>query len=159
MEVLTTILYVIFALTSVVLVLIVLIQDEGGEGFGGIFGGGSTTPFGSRSGNVLTKFTSILATLFIIICVILGLINKSSEIEGSLDIEAETEVQNPLIQTEDYTVKDIGAPGVESAAPQGQGGEAQDQGAEELTPGGSLQSLSLDLLRDEITKTAQEDME
>jgi preprotein translocase subunit SecG len=152
MEVLSTILYVIFAFTSVVLVLIVLIQDEGGEGFGGIFGGGSTTPFGSRSGNVLTKFTSILAALFILICVVLGLINKSSEIEGSLDIEAEAEAQDPLIQTEDYTVE-------ESAAVQDQGSEMQDQGAEELTPGGSLQSLSLDLLRDEITKTAQEELE
>jgi preprotein translocase subunit SecG len=159
MEVLSTILYVIFAFTSVILVVIVLIQDEGGEGFGGIFGGGSTTPFGSRSGNVLTKFTSILAALFILICVVLGLINKSSEIEGSLDIETEAEAQDPLIQTEDYTVEDTGAPAEESAAVQDQGSEIQDQGAEELTPGGSLQSLSLDLLRDEITKTAQEELE
>jgi protein translocase SecG subunit len=105
-------LYVLFALVSIVLVLIVLIQDEGGEGFGGIFGGGSTTPFGSRSGNVLTRFTSILAALFIFICVGLGLLNKSPEIESSVNLGNQPENPDPLIPTEDYTVQEgTGQPG------------------------------------------------
>jgi preprotein translocase subunit SecG len=99
-------LYVLFALISVILVLMVLIQDEGGEGFGGIFGGGSTTPFGSRSGNVLTRFTSILAALFLFICVGLGLLNKSPEIESSVNLGNQAETPDPLIPTEDYTVQE-----------------------------------------------------
>jgi len=152
MEVLSTILYVVFALTSVVLVLIVLIQDEGGEGFGGIFGGGSATPFGPRSGNVLTRFTAILATLFILICVVLGLMNKSSEIESSLDLEAEAAVPDPLIQTEDYTVEDSA-----TYTPEGAAIESQDGG--ELPSSEGLQPLSPDLLVDEIIRTEQEESE
>jgi protein translocase SecG subunit len=110
-------LYVLFALVSLILVLIVLIQDEGGEGFGGIFGGGSTTPFGSRSGNVLTRFTSILAALFILICVGLGLLNKSPEIEGTVNLESTVKNPDPLIPTEDYTVSG----GTQGAATPSQG--------------------------------------
>ncbi len=58
-------LLVFFIISALLLIGIVLIQDEQGDGLGGIFGGGSSTPFGSRSGNVLTKFTGILAAIFI----------------------------------------------------------------------------------------------
>ena len=69
----------LFVITSLVLVLLVLIQDEQREGLGGIFGGGSSTPFGSRSGNVLTKFTSILGALFIVFAFGLAWLNKTAE--------------------------------------------------------------------------------
>ena len=145
-------LYIVFAITSVVLVLIVLIQDEGGEGFGGIFGGGSTTPFGSRSGNVLTKFTSILAALFILICVVLGLINKSAEIEGSINLEAGAETEDPLIQTEDFSVEDNV---IQLPAPE----QAEGSEGEEVSSEGLMQPLSPDLLVDEIIKSEQEEAE
>jgi preprotein translocase subunit SecG len=73
------ILLVIFVLCSLLLMAVVLIQDEQGEGLGGIFGGGSSTPFGSRSGNVLTKITSILGAVFLLTSFGLAWINRSSE--------------------------------------------------------------------------------
>ena len=72
-------LLVVFVIASLLLVVIVLIQDEQGEGLGGLFGGGSATPFGSRSGNVLTKFTAILAAVFIVCSFALAWINKTPE--------------------------------------------------------------------------------
>jgi len=57
----------------------VLVQNEQGEGIGGIFGGGSSTPFGSRSGNVLTRFTSILAAVFLLTSFGLAWVNKTSD--------------------------------------------------------------------------------
>ena len=66
MGVIGIILLVVFVISSILLVVIVLIQDDQGEGIGGLFGGGGSTAFGSRSGNVLTKFTSILAAAFLI---------------------------------------------------------------------------------------------
>jgi preprotein translocase subunit SecG len=57
-----------------------LIQDDKGEGLGGIFGGGSSTPFGSRSGNMLTRFTSIVAVVFFVTCLVVGLANRSREL-------------------------------------------------------------------------------
>lgn len=58
------ILLVFIAIVSVLLVLIVLLQNEEGDGLGGLFGGGSNSAFGARSGNVLTRITSVLAILF-----------------------------------------------------------------------------------------------
>ncbi len=66
MGIIGIVLLVIMAISAVLLVLVVLVQDDQGEGIGGIFGGGSNTAFGSRSGNVLTRFTAVLAAIFLI---------------------------------------------------------------------------------------------
>jgi len=79
MGILEIILLVIFVITALLLILIVLLQDEQGEGLGGIFGGGSTTAFGSRSGNVLTKFTSILGAIFLICSLALAWASRTVE--------------------------------------------------------------------------------
>jgi len=79
MGVISTLLIVIFILTAVLLVVLVLLQDEQGEGLGGIFGGGSSTPFGSRGGNVLTRFTSILGAIFLFCSFGIAWINRSPQ--------------------------------------------------------------------------------
>ncbi|MCL2704920.1 MAG: preprotein translocase subunit SecG [Spirochaetaceae bacterium] len=79
MAILSILLLVIFVIACLLLVLMVLVQNEQGEGIGGIFGGGSSTPFGSRSGNVLTKFTSILAAVFLLTSFGLAWVNKTSD--------------------------------------------------------------------------------
>jgi preprotein translocase subunit SecG len=73
------IILVILVISAVLLVLVVLIQDEEGEGIGGIFSGGSSTPFGSRAGNVLTRFTAILATIFFVCAFFLAFINRTPD--------------------------------------------------------------------------------
>jgi preprotein translocase subunit SecG len=84
---LSVILLVLFVITAILLILIVLIQDEQGEGIGGLFGGGSATPFGSRSGNVLTKVTSVLGAIFLILAFFLAFINKSDTDTNSILVE------------------------------------------------------------------------
>ena len=79
MGILGVILLVVFSISSLLLIVIVLIQDEQGEGIGGLFGGGSSTTFGSRSGNILTKFTSILAAIFLVCSFALAWINRTPE--------------------------------------------------------------------------------
>jgi preprotein translocase subunit SecG len=74
------VLIVIMVISAVLLVLLVLVQDEQGEGIGGIFGGGSSTPFGSRSGNVLTRFTAVLATVFLVSIFALAWVSKSQDV-------------------------------------------------------------------------------
>lgn len=66
MAIIGTLLLVIFVISAILLIIIVMMQDEQGDGLGGIFGGGSGAAFGSRSGNILTKTTSILAAVFIL---------------------------------------------------------------------------------------------
>ena len=73
------ILLVIFALAALIMILVIMLQDDQGEGLGGLFGGGSTTPFGSRSGNILTRFTYILGAIFIVGALALAWLNRSPE--------------------------------------------------------------------------------
>jgi preprotein translocase subunit SecG len=79
MGVIEIILLVVFILSAIILVVLVLMQDEQGEGLGGIFGGSSSTAFGSRSGNVLTKFTAILGGIFLFCSFGLAWVNKTPE--------------------------------------------------------------------------------
>jgi len=77
MGVLSIVLLVFFIIIAILLVLLVLIQNSEGDGLGGIFAGGSNTAFGSRSGNVLTRATSILGGLFLIVSFGLALLARS----------------------------------------------------------------------------------
>jgi preprotein translocase subunit SecG len=77
MDVLRVLLLVFFVIVAFLLILLVLIQNEEGDSLGGIFAGGSGSAFGSRSGNVLTRTTSILGALFLVISLSLALVNRT----------------------------------------------------------------------------------
>ena len=70
-------LLVIFVIIAILLILLVLVQNDEGGGMGGIFAGGSGSAFGSRSGNILTKTTTVLGSMFIIISLGLALMNRA----------------------------------------------------------------------------------
>ncbi len=95
MTILSGFLLVTFIISAVVLVIIVLMQDEQGEGLGGIFGGGGAAPVGNRSGNILTKATAIIATIFLISVAGYAYVNRTPEsanIEAAArQLESETE--------------------------------------------------------------------
>lgn len=86
------VLLVLFVLIAFLLIALVMIQDDQGEGLGGIFGGSSSSTFGSRSGNILTKATSILGALFLISAFGLAWLNKTPE-TGNVIGAARTEAQ------------------------------------------------------------------
>ena len=90
MGVIGIILLVAFVIICVLLVCVVLLQNEEGGGMGGLLGGGNSAAFGSRSGNVLTKTTYILVTLFFVATFILAFINKAPTVH-SLDAAAAQE--------------------------------------------------------------------
>ncbi|MDR2964781.1 MAG: preprotein translocase subunit SecG [Treponema sp.] len=85
MGILTVVLLVFFIITAVLLVLMVLVQNEEGDGLGGIFAGGSGSAFGSRSGNVLTRTTSVLGALFLVISLSLALLSRTPAGSGVED--------------------------------------------------------------------------
>lgn len=82
MDVLAGVLLVLFIIVSILLVLLVLVQDEEGDSLGGIFAGGSSSAFGSRSGTVLTRITSVLGALFLVLSFGLALTNRTSDAIG-----------------------------------------------------------------------------
>jgi preprotein translocase subunit SecG len=75
-------LLVVFVIVSLLLILLVLVQNEEGDSLGGIFAGGSGSAFGSRSGNILTRTTYILGTLFLITSFGLALVNRTPSDTG-----------------------------------------------------------------------------
>lgn len=79
MAILSGILLVLMIIAAVLLIILVLMQDEQGEGLGGIFGGGNAAPVGNRSGNILTRATSILATIFLVSLFGYAWINRTPE--------------------------------------------------------------------------------
>ncbi|MCL2007688.1 MAG: preprotein translocase subunit SecG [Treponema sp.] len=82
MGILSIVLLVFLIIIAVILILLVLVQNEEGDGLGGLFAGGSNSAFGSRSGNFLTRATTILGSLFLIISLGLALMNRGPAITG-----------------------------------------------------------------------------
>jgi preprotein translocase subunit SecG len=122
MGVLSIVLLVFFVIIAALLVLLVLIQNEEGDSLGGIFAGGSGSAFGSRSGNVLTRATSVLGAMFLIISLGLALLNRSpggagvesagrelsSENTGINWLDEELNPQNSEIPAEDTALDGAG---------------------------------------------------
>jgi len=75
----------IFAIIAALLVFVILIQSGKGGGLAGIAGGGMNTVFGGQgSAPFLTKATAILATAFMLIALLLGMMTRGTEDQSSI---------------------------------------------------------------------------
>jgi len=120
MGIIGIVLLVLFIIVAVLLVLLVLVQNEDGDGLGGIFAGGSGTAFGSRSGNVLTRATTVLGALFLIVSLGLALANRSPSGTG---VEAAGRALTPDTGTNWFMEDENQTPPASPASP------ASDSGA------------------------------
>lgn len=97
MSVIGIILMVAFVIICILLICVVLLQNEEGEGLGGLFGGAGTQAFGAKSGNVLTKTTYVLVTLFFLASLGLALLNKAPSVR-SIDDGSSSAVENTWLE-------------------------------------------------------------
>lgn len=125
MGIISLILLVIFVIAAIVMILVILMQDDQGEGVAGMFGGGATTPVGSRSGNVLTRFTSILGAVFIVGAFAVAWLNRTPE---SSDILERARVERlQAAESQDWWVERVEQPlqptlpEVQPTLPEGEG--------------------------------------
>lgn len=72
------VLLVLFIIVCLLLILMVVIQDSDGDSLGGLFSGAGNAAFGSRSSNVIVRFTYILGGLFFVVAFGLAMINRSN---------------------------------------------------------------------------------
>ncbi len=103
------VLTILFFLVSLLLMAVVLIQPGSSSGLG-IFGGGSQSAFGTKTGNVMTKFTTVLAALFLIVSFVLGYLNARQgrvETKELIDIKEQVE-ELPEAGTERGVGEEIG---------------------------------------------------
>jgi preprotein translocase subunit SecG len=122
MGVIAILLLVVLAVSAVMLIGLVLVQDEQGEGFAGFFGGASTTAFGSRTGNVLTRFTAVLAALFLVCC--MGLAWQMSRTSDAGDVVGKAREQALSGGTTQWWVESSAEPATTApGTPAGSGGK------------------------------------
>ena len=93
MSILGIILLVLFCIIALLLIFLVAVQDEKSSGLGGIFGGSSDSAFGSSTSTVLSKSTTILAVLFMVLALVVAFVNKTTyEVpEGTAAVTAPAE--------------------------------------------------------------------
>ncbi|AHH08016.1 Protein translocase subunit secG [Borrelia anserina BA2] len=83
LELIKFLIFVFFIITSFIIILLVLFQDDQGDGIGGVFGGGSSSIFGAKSSSVAIKITSFFIILFFIFVIALSFIN-TKRVDDSL---------------------------------------------------------------------------
>ena len=123
-------LLVFFIIVAFLIVGLVLLQNEEGDSLGGLFSGGSNSAFGSRSGNILTRATYTLITLFFVVTFFLAWLNKSP---GDSGLQQDAQIQQAETATE-WWKKDSDAekPAAEST-------ETVTPAASETTDAGSME--------------------
>jgi preprotein translocase subunit SecG len=128
MGIIGIVLLVVFVIICVLLVGIVLIQNEEGGGMGGLFGGAGSQAFGSRSGNVITRTTYILVTLFFVTTFGLAFLNKAPTVRPlqpeAAGTETRTEQGNWLDSPAQMTPAEPSQDAAQEPVPEA-GGEAQ----------------------------------
>jgi preprotein translocase subunit SecG len=88
----------VFVLICVVQVIVILLQSSKGGGLAGAFGGGSMgAMFGGRgAATFLSKVTAVLATLFMVLALILGLLDSGGgEAQGLVEQERQARGSSP----------------------------------------------------------------
>ena len=76
---------VIFVIVAFFLIFVILIQSGKGGGLAGIAGGGMNSLFGGQgSAPLLTKATTILATVFMLIALVLGMLTRGTVDENTI---------------------------------------------------------------------------
>tara|TARA_S200000501_G_C20598542_1_gene644825 strand:- start:9 stop:353 length:345 start_codon:yes stop_codon:yes gene_type:complete len=98
----TGILIVIHTIVSLLLIAVVLMQASQGGGLSGTFGGNAASSVlgGQNAGNVLSRITTWLATLFLILAVIISILSGPSDSETSSLVKQAAE-NRPEISNEE----------------------------------------------------------
>jgi preprotein translocase subunit SecG len=97
MAVLTSIITVIFAVSCVLLVIIILLQADKGAGMG-ILGGAGQSTFGSSTADVITKITTFFVAVFMI-----GAMGLSA-----LESKKATSLKEKIFNTESESSESVG---------------------------------------------------
>ncbi len=142
MAILTFLLYTIFLVSCLFLIIIVLLQEGKGGGFGEAFGGIASETFGVRASGV-TKVTAGLAAVFLLSAVLISIFHtdgSSVGIGGAVESTQSTEVTPPTgagTDTDADTGNDASNGDAASDDEAGSGDDAADEDAGDETGGGN----------------------
>ena len=77
MELIQTLLYILFVLSAIVLVVVILLQEGKGGGFGGALGSAGQQTFGVATKGIQT-FTGIVAAVFLVSAVTIHIVVRQT---------------------------------------------------------------------------------
>jgi len=84
-EVLFGLLWALHVISSVLLIIVVLLQSGRGSGVAGLFGGAAgESPFGAKTGTFLGKVTGSVAAFFFISAIVLAMMSSSSTVTSAV---------------------------------------------------------------------------
>ncbi len=102
MDILKSLFIIIVSLSSVLLIILILIQRSKNEGLGLAFGSSTGEAlFGARAGNVLSRATVFISIIFMISALVLGVLFSKSDRSLMSDIQTEIPVEVIPINSED----------------------------------------------------------
>ena len=106
----TGFLIVIHTIVSLLLIAVVLMQASQGGGLSGTFGGNATSSVlgGQNAGNVLSRITTWLATLFLTLAVIISVLSGPSDTESTSLVKQASENRPDIPATEIIPTEDQG---------------------------------------------------
>ena len=98
----------IHAVVSLFLIAVVLMQASQGGGLSGTFGGNAASSVlgGQNAGNVLSRITTWLATVFLILALVIAVFTKSSQQESESIAKRAAESRPPTSATTEMPDKD-----------------------------------------------------
>ena len=102
----TGFLIVIHTIVSLLLIAVVLMQASQGGGLSGTFGGNAASSVlgGQNAGNVLSRITTWLATLFLVLAVVISVLSGPSD-ESSTSLVKKAAENRPDLPVLDETPK------------------------------------------------------
>lgn len=108
----------IHIIISVLLILVVLMQQSKGAGLSPVFGGGQSV-FGAKgAASFLSKMTAVLAILFMISSILLAISPRFSTRQRGI----EEELKKDLLPTPESTIPEVPGEGMEIPPPAEEGG-------------------------------------
>ena len=102
----TGFLIVLHTIISVLLITVVLMQASQGGGLSGTFGGNAASSMlgGQNAGNVLSRTTTWLATLFLTLAVLISVLTSKSGNSASSLVKDAAEGRGNILPTESMSV-------------------------------------------------------
>jgi preprotein translocase subunit SecG len=103
----TTLLFIIQVFIVVMLVALILVQKTGTDSLAGLSGGGHNVFSSKGSSNFLTKLTAILATAFMINCLVIAKVSSSSSKDTKSIIDTITIEQPEIVPMESKEAPEV----------------------------------------------------
>jgi len=79
-----TLLGIIYAITCILLVIVVMLQS-GKSGSMGLFGGGGSSSIGSQGGDIMTRITTVLGVIFFVLALTFAFLVSRDNTVSSVD--------------------------------------------------------------------------